>query len=96
MKRIPIDYSDLFKSFDGKTIRKVIAEAGAGMGKTMLCLQLAEEWAKGNTLKQFPCVLLLPCRENEVAAAKSLPDLLKLLHGSDANSTSCSKRVRRE
>ena len=83
VKRIPIHYSDLFKSFDGKTIRKVIAEAGAGMGKTMLCIQLAEEWAKGNALNQFPCVLLLPCREKKVAAAKSLPDLLKLLHSSE-------------
>ena len=89
VKRTPILYGDLFKVDEGKKpVRKLIVEGNAGIGKTTLCTMLTEEWANGEILTQFDCVLLLPLRERSVSTATSLPQLFKLLHSSEKIRTS--------
>ena len=84
VKKTPIHYGDLFKVKEGKRpAKKVLVEGHAGIGKTMLSVMLSEEWAKGNVLQQFSCVLLLPLREKKVASAISFLDILKVHHRSE-------------
>ena len=84
VKRTPILHGDLFKVEEGKKpVRKLIVEGNAGIGKTTLCTMLTEEWANGEILTQFDCVLLLPLRERSVSTATTLPQLFKLLHSSE-------------
>ena len=81
VKRTPILHGDLFKIEEGKKpVRKLIVEGNAGIGKTTLCTMLTEEWANGEILTQFDCVLLLPLRDQLVASASSLSDLMPLYH----------------
>ena len=86
----PILHHDLFKPdhIQQKPVRKVIVEGNPGIGKTTLCTMLTEEWAKGENLTQFDCVLLLPLRERSVSTATTLPQLFKLLHSSERIRTS--------
>ena len=89
VKRTPILHGDLFKVEEGKKpVRKLIVEGNAGIGKTTLCTMLTEEWANGEILTQFDCVLLLPLRERSVSTATTLPQLFKLLHSSERICTS--------
>ena len=89
VKRTPILHGDLFKVEEGKKpVRKLIVEGNAGIGKTTLCTMLTEEWANGEILTQFDCVLLLPLRERSVSTATTLPQLFKLLHSSERIRTS--------
>ena len=89
IKRTPILHGDLFKVEEGKKpVRKLIVEGNAGIGKTTLCTMLTEEWANGEILTQFDCVLLLPLRERSVSTATTLPQLFKLLHSSERIRTS--------
>ena len=89
VKRTPILHGDLFKVEEGKkSVRKLIVEGNAGIGKTTLCTMLTEEWANGEILTQFDCVLLLPLRERSVSTATTLPQLFKLLHSSERIRTS--------
>ena len=93
-KITPVDYGDLFKVEVGKKpVNKVLIEGHAGIGKTTLTLMLSEEWALGNILHQFSCVLLLPLREKKVSSATSLLDLLKLLHCSEKIRTSVAEEL---
>ena len=81
VKRTPILHGDLFKFQEGnKPVRKLIVEGNAGIGKTTLCTMLTEEWANGDIFRQFDCVLLFPLRDQLVASASSLSDLLTLYH----------------
>ena len=89
VKCTPILRGDLFKVEEGKKpVRKLIVEGNAGIGKTTLCTMLTEEWANGEILTQFDCVLLLPLRERSVSIATTLPQLFKLLHPSERIRTS--------
>ena len=89
IKHTPILHGDLFKVEEGKKpVRKLIVEGNAGIGKTTLCTMLTEEWANGEILTQFDCVLLLPLRERSVSTATTLPQLFKLLHSSERIRTS--------
>ena len=93
-KRTPVHFGGLFKVEGGKEpVNKVLVEGHAGIGKTTLSLMLSEEWALGNILQQFNCVLLLPLREQKVSSATSLLDLLKLLHGSQKIRTSVAEEL---
>ena len=89
VKRSPILHGDLFKVEEEKQlVRKLIVEGNAGIGKTTLCTMLTAEWANGEILTQFDCVLLLPLRERSVSIATTLPQLFKLLHSSERIRTS--------
>ena len=97
-KRTPLAYCDLFKGESGKTesVRKVLVEGGAGIGKTTLTISLSEDWACGKLFQEFELVLLLPLRQEEVASAGSLPELLKLLHSSPSVCESVSSYLEEE
>ena len=83
VKRSPLAYSDILKAKDGKkTVRKVLVEGDAGIGKTTLCTAVSEDWANKKLFQEFDILLLLPLRQKRVALAGSLLDLLKLLHSS--------------
>ena len=83
VERTPLAYGDLFKVEDGKqTVRKVLVEGDAGIGKTTLSISISEGWACETLFRNFDLLLLLPLRHKEVASASSLSDLLKLLHPS--------------
>ena len=75
VKRTPLAYGD-----GKRTVRKVLVEGDAGIGKTTLCIAVSEDWANGKLFRQFELVLLLPLRMKVVASASSLPKLLELLH----------------
>ena len=97
-KRTPLAYCDLFKGESGKTesVRKVLVEGGAGIGKTTLTISLSEDWACGKLFQEFELVLLLPLRQEEVASAGSLPELLELLHPSPSVCESVSSYLEEE
>ena len=83
VRRIPLAYDDLFKVESGKKpVRKVLVEGDAGIGKTILCVSVSEDWANGELFQQFKLVLLLPLRIKAIAEAGSLNELLRLLHPS--------------
>ena len=95
VKRTPILHGDLFKVEAGKkSVRKLIVEGNAGIGKTTLCTMLTEEWANGEILTQFDCVLLLPLRERSVSTATTLSQLFKLLHSSERICTSVIEELK--
>ena len=63
-------------SFDSKHFRMLI-DGAPGVGKTTLCRKFCKDWGAGQILKQFSIVWLLNLREERIAKAKSLDDLLK-------------------
>jgi Ran GTPase-activating protein (RanGAP) involved in mRNA processing and transport len=82
-KRTPLAYHDVFKVGAGKkSVRKVLVEGGAGIGKTTLCIAISEDWANGKLFEQFRLLLLLPLRHPKISKVRSLFELLKLLHSS--------------
>ena len=82
--KTPLAYTDFFKVENGKKkIRKILVEGDAGIGKTTFCITISEKWANQEILQEFELLLLLPLREQEVASAGCLLDLLKFLHPSD-------------
>ena len=97
VKRTPLAYGDLFKGESGKKqIRKVLVEGDAGIGKTTLTISLSKDWASDELFQEFELVLLLPLREEEVASADSLPELLKLFHSSPRVCESVSSYLEEE
>jgi Ran GTPase-activating protein (RanGAP) involved in mRNA processing and transport len=79
--RTHLAYADLFKVKEGKKkIKKILIDGDAGIGKTTFCIAVCEDWADGKIFQEFELVLLLPLREQEVASAGSLVDLLKVFH----------------
>jgi Ran GTPase-activating protein (RanGAP) involved in mRNA processing and transport len=90
-KRTPLAYHDVFKVESGKkTVRKVLVEGDAGIGKTTLCVAISEDWANGKLFQQFKLLLLLPLCHPKVSKARSLSELLKLLH---SNKSVCKSVV---
>ena len=81
--RTPLAYADLFKVESGKKeVKTILIDGDAGIGKSTFCTSISEKWANGEIFQEFELVLLLPLREQEVASADSLLDLLKVLHPS--------------
>ena len=84
VKPTPLAYADLFKGdSDNQSVRKVIVEGDAGIGKTIFCSLVSEDWANDQLFQEFKLLLLLPLREEEIASVSSLSDLLKQVHRSD-------------
>ena len=82
--RTPLAYADLFKVESGKKeVKTILIDGDAGIGKSTFCTSISEKWANGEIFQEFELVLLLPLREQEVASAGSLLDLLKVLHPSN-------------
>ena len=97
-KATVIAYSDIFKSEIGdKPVRKVLVEGDAGIGKTIFCTSIAEDWANGLLFQQFELLLLLPLRHiRQLASQSSLSELLKLLHSSPRVCNSVASYIEEE
>ena len=81
-KSIHLSYSNLFKGdqdrMEGGSTRILIV-GEAGIGKTILCASIAEDWANGKLFQEFLMVFLLPLNQRGVASAQNLQELFKNL-----------------
>ena len=84
---VRIPYHSIFSwhDTDNQLARKVLfVEGEAGIGKTVLCMLIAKDWASGEGLfQEFNIVLLLPLSHRNVATTCSLPKLLNELYSLD-------------
>ena len=73
-----IDIQDVLKPCDSGQSLRVIVDGPPGIGKTTLCHKLLNMWAKGEfTHEQYNLVLYCPLRNDKVAQANELKQLLK-------------------
>ena len=73
-----IDIQDVLKPCDSGQSLRVIVDGPPGIGKTTLCRKLLNMWAKGElTHEQYNLVLYCPLRNDKVAQANELKQLLK-------------------
>ena len=87
---VHLSYGSLFKG-DHNTrndSKRILIVGEAGIGKTILCVSIAEDWANGKLFQEFLMVLLLPLNQRGVASAQNLPELFKNLY--DFDSKTCS------
>ena len=84
-KRVRLPYSRLFKGAHSrqKSSERILIIGEAGVGKTILCAMITEDWANGKLFREFLMVLLLSLNQRSVALAQSLTDLFKNLYQFD-------------
>ncbi|XP_065907025.1 protein NLRC3-like isoform X2 [Dysidea avara] len=70
-------YSDIVV----QNYRVVLIQGYPGSGKTFLAKRMCTKWAKGELLQTFACVIFLQLRDEEVANAVTLNELLELQIG---------------
>ena len=89
-KLVRVPYSSLFKGDHGtrSSSKRILIVGEAGVGKTILCALIAEDWANGKFFQEFFMVLLLPLNQRGVASAQNLPELFKNLY--EFESKTCS------
>ena len=63
----------------GERNKVILIEGGPGMGKSTLAIKMCKCWADGELLQEYDAVILLPLRDPEIQAAKSIKDLLLIL-----------------
>ena len=78
-----VRYEDIFDFENDVTGEKskhfrMLIDGAPGVGKTVLCRRFCKDWGAGNILQQFSIVWLLHLRDEEIANAKSIDDLLLL------------------
>ena len=62
VKRKPLSYSDLFKVESGKrSVKKILVEGDAGIGKTTLSIAISEGWANGKLFSNLNCFSFYHC-----------------------------------
>jgi ABC-type uncharacterized transport system fused permease/ATPase subunit len=81
-KSIHLSYGSLFmgdqdRKEGGNTRILIVGEAG--IGKTILCASIAEDWENGKLFQEFLMVFLLPLNQRSVASAQNLQELFKNL-----------------
>ena len=57
----------------------ILIEGGPGMGKSTLAIKMCKCWADCELLEEYDAVILLPLRDPEIQAAKSIKDFLLIL-----------------
>ena len=81
-KSIHLSYSSLFKGDQDRKEggnSRILIVGEAGIGKTILCASIAEDWANGKLFQEFLMVFLLPLNQRGVASAQNLQELFKNL-----------------
>ena len=63
----PVEVKNIFK-YKGKSVKKVLVEGAPGIGKTVLAAYMCSEWAKGQLLNEYDCVILVYLREFQNSA----------------------------
>ena len=79
VNRTPLPYQEIL-SAGKEPVKRVLVNGGAGIGKTTLCTSISGDWASGHLFQEFQLLLLLPLRHRRVCSAKSLCDLIMLMH----------------
>ena len=90
-----VTYSNIFKKEKEQVVRKVLIEGGAGIGKTIFCSTISEEWANENLFQEFKVLLLLPLHEKRIAASSSLAELIEILQGIENLSASIADSIKK-
>ena len=88
-KRLPsqILYHNLFKG-PQHVGKKALIEGEAGVGKSILCSTIVEDWANEEYFQEFFIVLLLPLYLKNVASSNSLSELLNTIYNLTVGSCS--------
>ena len=91
---VPLPYDNLFKQGHGtrKIGGKILILGEGGIGKTILCSSIAEDWANGKLFQEFLMVLLLPLDQRKVASTQSFVELLNILYEFDSNTCATVER----
>ena len=94
-KETPIQRKDLFKDLPKGPTQNVLTIGVAGIGKTVLTLKVALDWAKGKANQDIELMCFLPFRElNEIQEGMSCLELLqKFLHATEKIKFSKSVRL---
>ena len=92
-KRVHLPYNRLFKGPNGrkKNSKRILIMGEPGVGKTILCASIAEDWAKGKFFQEFLVVVFLPLNQRYIASAQNLQELLKSVYEFD--SETCSTAI---
>ena len=79
-----IDIQDVLKPCDSGQSLRVIVDGPPGIGKTTLCRKLLNMWTKGElTHEHYNLVLYCSLRNDKIAQAKELRDILKQTYDSN-------------
>ena len=89
--QVRINYCDLFKRHNDSKKVVILIEGEAGIGKTILCTLIVDDWANGRHFEEFFIALLLPLDQmnNSMASVSSITDLFSLLYDFDDDTSSC-------
>ena len=80
-KHVLFPYSNLLNIDHNrrKDSKKIFIVGEAGIGKTILCSSIAEDWANGKLFQEFYLLFLLPLNQEGVTSAQNLQELFKSL-----------------
>ena len=95
--QIGLSYTQLFTKSQYNPAKqddiKFLVLGEAGVGKTILCTSIVEDWASGNLFQQFLIVLLLPLHQRNITLVNSFPELLDQLGLLSSNSESSTNLI---
>ncbi len=93
-KRVRLPYTRLFKGDHNqrKGNERILIVGETGVGKTILCAMITEDWANGKLFHEFLLVLLLSLNQRNVALAHNLTDLFKNLYQFDDKTCSALQK----
>ena len=100
--RVCCTYRDLFATKqhqvkEEKQDRKaILIEGEAGIGKSILCTSIIDDWASGRHFQEFWMMLLLPLCHPSVTSAHCLVELFNKLFDFDGEKCSCIMSYLRE
>ena len=89
--QVRVNYCDLFKRQNDSKKVVILIEGEAGIGKTILCTLIIDDWASGRRFEEFFIALLLPLDQmnNSMASVTSVADLFSLLYDFNDDTSSC-------
>ena len=74
-KKSPMKFEEVGKLSSHHQQELVLIEGAPGVGKTTFSWEFCRKWGKGEILQDHSLLLLLPLRDNNLKAAKTLSDL---------------------
>ena len=74
-KKSPMNFEEVGKLSSHDVMNMVLIEGAPGVGKTTFSWEFCRKWGKGEVLQDHSLLLLLPLRDNNLKAAKTLSDL---------------------